>query len=130
MAEPLEAPPAYSTNTATTPSTSSHLAVPTSPSRADSDRSTVSSAEDLADHLPKSALHELADASRELPEGWIKELDAASGYFYYVDTKASPPRSIWCHPFDVSLRSLGLPTWVPFAAAVLTEFVLSFGMNH
>jgi len=37
---------------------------------------------------------------RPLPEGWIKQFDSNSNAFFYVDTKASPPRSIWVHPFD------------------------------
>ncbi|KAJ6621603.1 hypothetical protein B0H10DRAFT_2016606 [Mycena sp. CBHHK59/15] len=39
-------------------------------------------------------------SERPLPYGWIKELDAASGHSFYVDTKATPPRSIWVHPLE------------------------------
>ncbi|KAF9787332.1 hypothetical protein BJ322DRAFT_1210219 [Thelephora terrestris] len=35
-----------------------------------------------------------------LPFGWIKEFDQASGRSFYVDTKATPPRSIWTHPYE------------------------------
>jgi hypothetical protein len=35
-----------------------------------------------------------------LPFGWIKQVDQASGHPYYVDTKATPPRSIWTHPYE------------------------------
>ncbi|KAJ7125713.1 hypothetical protein C8R43DRAFT_1030130 [Mycena crocata] len=38
--------------------------------------------------------------SRPLPYGWIREQDAGSGHFFYVDTKATPPRSIWVHPLE------------------------------
>lgn len=31
-----------------------------------------------------------------------REFDANSGHYFYVDTKAKPPRSIWSHPLDVS----------------------------
>ncbi|KAH8120207.1 hypothetical protein DFH11DRAFT_1558898 [Phellopilus nigrolimitatus] len=37
---------------------------------------------------------------RPLPYGWIKEHDANYQQPYYVDTKATPPRSIWVHPYD------------------------------
>ncbi|KAL0578591.1 hypothetical protein V5O48_003382 [Marasmius crinis-equi] len=35
-----------------------------------------------------------------LPYGWVKEIHQESGHPYYVDTKANPPRSIWCHPYE------------------------------
>ncbi|PAV22272.1 WW Rsp5 WWP domain containing [Pyrrhoderma noxium] len=35
----------------------------------------------------------------ELPDGWIKEFDRNYNAYFYVDTKASPPRSIWVHPY-------------------------------
>ncbi|KAF8575505.1 hypothetical protein K439DRAFT_1641343 [Ramaria rubella] len=38
--------------------------------------------------------------SRPLPEGWIKQFDSNSNAWFYVDTSASPPRSIWVHPYD------------------------------
>jgi len=37
---------------------------------------------------------------RELPPGWVKQFDRKSERYYYVDTMAKPPRSIWVHPFD------------------------------
>ncbi|KAF9076125.1 hypothetical protein BDP27DRAFT_1313934 [Rhodocollybia butyracea] len=33
-----------------------------------------------------------------LPYGWIKQYH--EGHPFYVDTKATPPRSIWTHPFE------------------------------
>lgn len=38
--------------------------------------------------------------SRPLPAGWVKEFDSNSNRNYYVDTLATPPRSIWVHPLD------------------------------
>ncbi|KAJ7225649.1 hypothetical protein GGX14DRAFT_693588 [Mycena pura] len=38
--------------------------------------------------------------SRPLPYGWISQTDAGTGHTFYVDTKATPPRSIWVHPLD------------------------------
>lgn len=37
---------------------------------------------------------------RDLPAGWVKEHDSKSDRDYYVDTLATPPRSIWVHPLD------------------------------
>ncbi|KAJ7900205.1 hypothetical protein B0H14DRAFT_2672715, partial [Mycena olivaceomarginata] len=37
---------------------------------------------------------------RPLPYGWISQVDSGSGHTFYVDTKATPPRSIWVHPLD------------------------------
>jgi len=37
---------------------------------------------------------------RPLPSGWIRQLDRSSSSYYYVDTLASPSRSIWVHPVD------------------------------
>jgi hypothetical protein len=39
-------------------------------------------------------------SERPLPYGWIREVDGNSGHPFYVDTKATPPRSIWVHPFE------------------------------
>ncbi|CAK5264890.1 unnamed protein product [Mycena citricolor] len=36
--------------------------------------------------------------SRPLPYGWISQ--EHNGNVFYVDTKATPPRSIWTHPLD------------------------------
>ncbi|VDC01895.1 unnamed protein product [Peniophora sp. CBMAI 1063] len=35
-----------------------------------------------------------------LPFGWVKEYDPSSEHYFYVDTKANPPRSIWTHPYE------------------------------
>jgi len=37
---------------------------------------------------------------RPLPYGWISQVDQNSGHKFYVDTKATPPRSIWVHPLE------------------------------
>ncbi|KAJ6519690.1 hypothetical protein C8R45DRAFT_952387 [Mycena sanguinolenta] len=37
---------------------------------------------------------------RPLPYGWITQVDSNSGHRFWVDTKATPPRSIWVHPLD------------------------------
>jgi len=38
--------------------------------------------------------------TRPLPKGWVTQFDEKSQRFFFVDTNASPPRSIWVHPFD------------------------------
>ncbi|EJD55063.1 hypothetical protein AURDEDRAFT_178889 [Auricularia subglabra TFB-10046 SS5] len=37
---------------------------------------------------------------RPLPEGWIRQFDSNNNAWFYVDTRANPPRSIWVHPLD------------------------------
>ncbi|PRQ77322.1 hypothetical protein AAT19DRAFT_8390 [Rhodotorula toruloides] len=38
--------------------------------------------------------------SRPLPDGWIEQYDSNHQRTFWVDTKATPPRSIWTHPLD------------------------------
>jgi len=42
----------------------------------------------------------MAQGDRELPEGWVREFDPNAKHYYYVDTRTSPPKSIWVHPYD------------------------------
>ena len=42
----------------------------------------------------------MEDEGRPLPTGWVRQYDSKSHHQFFVDTKASPPRSIWHHPFD------------------------------
>ncbi|KAG8928595.1 hypothetical protein FRC02_006710 [Tulasnella sp. 418] len=42
----------------------------------------------------------MEDEARPLPVGWIRQFDHNTNHHFYVDTKASPPRSIWVHPLD------------------------------
>ncbi|THH06947.1 hypothetical protein EW145_g3724 [Phellinidium pouzarii] len=37
---------------------------------------------------------------RKIPDGWVKEFDEHYQQHYYVDTRVSPPRSIWAHPYE------------------------------
>ncbi|KAI0276154.1 hypothetical protein BGY98DRAFT_1098353 [Russula aff. rugulosa BPL654] len=39
---------------------------------------------------------------RPLPDGWITRYDEGYRAWYYVDTRAQPPRSAWDHPLDAS----------------------------
>jgi len=36
----------------------------------------------------------------DLPDGWVQQYDERSEHPFWVDTKATPPRSIWTHPYD------------------------------
>ncbi|GAA6049302.1 hypothetical protein JCM3770_005930 [Rhodotorula araucariae] len=107
--EPTEPPPPYSQDP------SGHLAVPVggaaastaprhrrSPSAGSTASSNYTSEDDREDEggIPSEARRELLDAERPLPEGWRREFDRNSEHFFYVDTKANPPRSIWSHPLD------------------------------
>lgn len=42
----------------------------------------------------------MEDERRALPHGWVRRLDERSQHQFFVDTLASPPRSIWHHPYD------------------------------
>jgi hypothetical protein len=42
----------------------------------------------------------MEDEMRELPPGWVRSFDAQEQHQFFVDTTASPPRSIWVHPYD------------------------------
>ncbi|GAA6063391.1 hypothetical protein JCM10212_002962 [Sporobolomyces blumeae] len=109
---PNEPPPAYSS---TAPQDASgHLAVPGSSAattnaghptlggrtRSDSAASLTSEDEGGERGLSAAERVSMEDSFRELPEGWRREFDPNSQHFFFVDTKATPPRSIWVHPFD------------------------------
>jgi len=62
---------------------------------------TASSGEDDGERgLSTEERVDMEDSFRELPDGWRREFDPSTEHFFYVDTKASPPRSIWVHPLD------------------------------
>ncbi|GAA5915627.1 hypothetical protein JCM6882_002367 [Rhodosporidiobolus microsporus] len=105
-------PPAYSSSGGG--GDPSHLSVPQSSSAAASPghRRTTSNASNSDwtassndEHgeesvVPVEARREMVDEARPLPEGWRREWDPSSSHYFYVDTKAEPPRSIWSHPLD------------------------------
>jgi len=39
-------------------------------------------------------------SDQPLPYGWVQEMDPTHNHPYYIDTKATPPRSIWVHPYE------------------------------
>ncbi|KAF2478066.1 uncharacterized protein BDR25DRAFT_299783 [Lindgomyces ingoldianus] len=50
--------------------------------------------------IPPERRRSMEDENRPLPPGWIRQFDATEQHQFFVDTKASPPRSIWVHPYD------------------------------
>lgn len=53
-----------------------------------------------SDSIPPAQRRSMEDEARPLPEGWVRQYDHKSNHQYFVDTKASPLRSIWHHPYD------------------------------
>ncbi|KAL6302143.1 hypothetical protein BKA93DRAFT_407877 [Sparassis latifolia] len=35
-----------------------------------------------------------------LPDGWVLQYDERTQHTFWVDTRATPPRSIWVHPYE------------------------------
>ncbi|KAG9033284.1 hypothetical protein FRB95_000378 [Tulasnella sp. JGI-2019a] len=65
---------------------------------------------------------------RPLPDGWIRQFDNNNNMPFYVDTRATHPRSIWVHPFDDPQwqqeqhgKHSGPPTPAPAPAPPTTE---------
>jgi hypothetical protein len=50
--------------------------------------------------IPPASRRSMEDELRPLPDGWVRQFDQKAGHQFFVDTKASPPRSIWQHPYD------------------------------
>jgi hypothetical protein len=42
----------------------------------------------------------MEDSARDLPDGWVRQYDRETHHQFFVDTRATPPRSIWHHPHD------------------------------
>src|SRR5271155_803749 len=50
--------------------------------------------------IPTAARRSMEDESRPLPQGWIRLFDDKENHQFFVDTKTSPTRAIWHHPYD------------------------------
>ncbi|GAA5924152.1 hypothetical protein JCM1841_004588, partial [Sporobolomyces salmonicolor] len=109
---PDEPPPAYShapqdASGHLLPSAAASSSAPGAPplshrrSSSGASSQTFSSAdEDDESGIPSDERRSMDDAMRPLPEGWRREFDPTTEHFFYVDVTATPPRSIWTHPYD------------------------------
>ncbi|KAK4121197.1 hypothetical protein N657DRAFT_623385 [Parathielavia appendiculata] len=59
--------------------------------------------------IPLRARRSMEDELRPLPQGWVREYDPETQHQFFVDTMASPPRSIWHHPYDDDVYLASLP---------------------
>ncbi|KAK4139977.1 uncharacterized protein C8A04DRAFT_32474, partial [Dichotomopilus funicola] len=59
--------------------------------------------------IPPSSRRSMEDELRPLPPGWVRQFDADTQHQFFVDTTASPPRSIWHHPYDDEVYLDSLP---------------------
>lgn len=59
--------------------------------------------------IPLHARRSMEDELRPLPHGWVREFDPETQHQFFVDTMASPPRSIWHHPYDDDIYLNSLP---------------------
>ncbi|KAH6641890.1 hypothetical protein F5144DRAFT_545878 [Chaetomium tenue] len=59
--------------------------------------------------IPLPARRSMEDELRPLPTGWVREFDPDTQHQFFVDTLASPPRSIWHHPYDDDTYLNSLP---------------------
>jgi hypothetical protein len=50
--------------------------------------------------IPPQKRRSMEDELRPLPEGWLRQYDPETHHQFFIDTNASPPRSIWSHPYD------------------------------
>lgn len=92
QSHPSDPPPSYSAATASDPDPTIKplRRVPTSGPTSRTTRNGI----------PPSHRRSMEDENRELPPGWIRQFDPVEQHQFFVDTKASPPRSIWTHPYD------------------------------
>lgn len=86
-AAPTDAPPSYATatgsSTASNTADSSYLRVP-----------------GARNGIPTQHRRSMEDEHRPLPEGWVRQWDQKEQHQFFVNTKATPPKSIWHHPYD------------------------------
>ncbi|TVY41882.1 hypothetical protein LOCC1_G008007 [Lachnellula occidentalis] len=81
---PSEPPPAYEASSSSTSQRPTHLNVP----------------HKTRSGIPPEHRRSMEDESRTLPSGWIRQYDPETDHQFFVDQHASPPRSIWHHPYD------------------------------
>ena len=95
---PSDAPPSYTAATSTSPNPPPDPDPPIKPLRRVS--TSGPTARTTRNGIPPSHRRSMEDENRALPPGWIRQFDPQEQHQFFVDTKASPPRSIWTHPYD------------------------------
>ncbi|KAI3397429.1 hypothetical protein diail_10760 [Diaporthe ilicicola] len=59
--------------------------------------------------IPPEERRSMEDSARTLPDGWLRQYDPQTHHQFFVDTTATPPRSIWHHPYDDEQYLASLP---------------------
>lgn len=59
--------------------------------------------------IPPEERRSMEDSARALPNGWVRQYDTETHHQFFVDTTATPPRSIWHHPYDDEQYLASLP---------------------
>lgn len=90
---PADAPPSYEAATGS----SSAEPAPRPLRRVSTDGPTSRTARN---GIPPEHRRSMEDENRPLPPGWVRQFDPIEQHQFFVDTKATPPRSIWTHPYD------------------------------
>ncbi|GBE78242.1 predicted protein [Sparassis crispa] len=47
-----------------------------------------------------SQISDMSFSLPNLPDGWVLQYDERTQHTFWVDTRATPPRSIWVHPYE------------------------------
>ncbi|EGP83673.1 unnamed protein product [Zymoseptoria tritici ST99CH_1A5] len=95
---PNEPPPSYTQ--ATGSSTTSAAGSSSNPTASTHDSHLNVPGASSSSSIPEAYRRSMELEARPLPEGWVRTLDTESGHQFYVDTRATPPRSTWDHPYD------------------------------
>jgi len=90
--QPTEPPPSY--DSATGPSTSTPAATQQQPPQQAQQHAQQPSEGNQQQE------RDIENEDRPLPPGWVPQFNAQYDRFFFVDTFAKPPKSIWTHPLD------------------------------
>lgn len=96
MSTPQDAPPSYEAATGSSAAQSSSFH-PEPIRRVSTDGP---AARTERNGIPMDRRRSMEDEMRELPPGWVRSFDPETQHQFFVDTRATPPRSIWTHPYD------------------------------
>jgi hypothetical protein len=92
---PSEPPPPYSSTPTATPGKSTSQT-----HQQDTSHLQVPGHHKERNGIPVSARRSMEDEARPLPDGWVRQFDNVSHHQFFVNTRVSPPRPIWHHPYD------------------------------